>query len=437
MASFSIVTMGCPKNQVDSGKLSRLLVEYGLTSVENVEDANLILVNTCGFIQDAKEESIEEILGLSRYRAHNRKLLVFGCLGERYKDELIREIPEIDALWGVGKETEVAGFCKSVSVGMQPIPVTFAATAAPHPEAPCPKTPQPPYEYLKIAEGCNRRCLYCAIPGIRGPLVSAKPGVVLAEAEEAVKLGKKELILVAQDLTNYGVDIGYTLERLIDDIASINGDFWLRLLYLYPTRVDEKLLDCFKRQSRLCNYFDIPLQHSEDRIIKSMGRAGGRKQYLELVRAIRTEIPDAVVRTTFIVGYPGEEEEDFAGLRDFVEEVCFDNLGVFRYSDEEGTPASLIKKKVPKYVKKRRFDDIMTLQSHLSLENNRRYVGNSYKCLIDDHSGDYAIGRMFCHAPEIDGNVIIKNPHASDIRGFVRVKIDDCSEYDLMGHIEP
>ncbi|WP_052567430.1 30S ribosomal protein S12 methylthiotransferase RimO [Candidatus Magnetobacterium casense] len=435
MPYVTLVTLGCPKNQVDSEHLLRALHREGIYNTDSVEDAGIILVNTCGFINDAKEESINEVINLAQHKGSDRKLVVFGCLSQRYKDELVKELPEIDAIWGVDKADEIVRYCKdTLSPGVRPAPggqrplAQFASHAIPSGV-----TGGGLYAYIKIAEGCNRPCGYCVIPAIRGGFRSVPAAAVIAEAEACIKAGKKELILVAQDLTYYGKDIGYDLPHLIGDIAAISGDFWIRLLYLYPTALSDALLEVISAQDKVCKYLDIPLQHSEDKVLRAMGRAGGRRYYADLLRRLRRDIPDVALRTTFIVGYPGETQEDFNGLKAFVGEAGFDCLGVFAYSDEEGTAAYHLPDKVSERTKKKRLDELMSMQGQISYERNARYVGRRFRALIDETTAELTIARLYCHAPEIDGSVLIRGQSPAKVYDFTDVEITSALQYDLVG----
>jgi ribosomal protein S12 methylthiotransferase len=438
--------MGCPKNEADSQNLVKMLARAGIGCTETLDEAGVILVNTCGFIRDAKEESIGEILTLAAHKTGGRKLVVFGCLAERYRQELLKEIPEIDALWGVGREPEIVDFCVT-TLGVANHAIGGAATASGGgaatasgsglaavlpAEIPAPPDPNP-YTYIKIAEGCNRGCSFCVIPSIRGRFKSMSPDDILRRAQEAVAAGKKELVLVAQDITSYGAEFGYTLLNLIKDMASIHGEFWIRLLYLYPTALTDELLDVVRNEPKICKYLDIPLQHSEDAVLKAMGRTGSRKRFLSLVEIIRKLIPGIALRTTLITGFPGENDDHFRGLYDFVREVGFERMGVFAYSDEEGTAAHGMSQKVPAAVAKRRLDRLMRLQAEISYKKNSALIGKTFQALIDSHEGALALGRLYSHAPEIDGSVIIKSP--SKIEGFVRVEITGAYEYDVEGRV--
>ncbi|MGO9379714.1 MAG: 30S ribosomal protein S12 methylthiotransferase RimO [Dissulfurispiraceae bacterium] len=429
MSSVYLTTLGCPKNMVDSRHLLESFMAEGVASVEDPQDSDIILVNTCGFIKDAKEESIGEILKLVRYKSRSsnksRQLLVFGCLAQRYRDELMKEIPEIDGLWGVGQEKEIIEYCKNInlSVGTRPLVATIKQTAS--------------FAYLKIAEGCDKKCTFCVIPSIRGQFRSTAHESILQEARAHVSGGVKELILVAQDILRYGKEWkDYGLLDLLRDLVAIEGDFWIRLLYLYPTEITNELLDFIAGEQNICKYLDIPLQHSEDRVLRLMGRRGTRKEYTKLIRTIRRKIPGVTLRTTFIVGFPSETEEDFRGLVDFIEEMRFDRLGVFTFSKEEGTPSAKLKEQVPEKVKKRRFDEIMSRQAAISLEKNKELVGKRFRAIVDEIDGDVVIARLCSHTPEIDGVVIIEEQKKRVTIGeFVDVEIIDAYDYDLKGSL--
>lgn len=446
MAKVTIVSLGCPKNLVDSENLLSGLKSEGIFYVPEVVDADIVLVNTCGFIEAAKKESIEEILQLKHIGKQNKRLLVFGCLAKRYRDELIREIPEIDGIWGVGEEDKIIEYCKKTVVKdkrQEPVKIIQKG------KKPISYGPSPiaaaSYTYLKIAEGCNRHCTFCVIPSIRGPFKSISPEKIIKKAEEHVKAGFRELIIVAQDISRYGDEFGaYGLPSLIKDITSISGDFRVRLMYLYPTDVTEELLTVVSKDDKVCKYLDIPFQHSEDRMLKAMGRSGTRAEYILAIKRIRRTIPDITLRTTFIVGFPGETEEDFAGLKNFIEDMRFDRLGVFTYSKEEGTPASRLKGQVAKKKKEQRQGELMMVQSYISLEKNKRLVGKRFRALVDEVEGEIAITRLCSQTPEIDGVTIIPdlkpptpNPQPPIIRpgDFVVVEITEAYDYDLKGRL--
>jgi ribosomal protein S12 methylthiotransferase len=425
-----LVSLGCPKNLVDSEKLLKRLGEKGHKYCSNAEDSDIIMVNTCGFVEDAKRESIEEILRLAASKKGNKRLLVLGCLAQRFGDDLRKEIPEIDALWGVGKEDHIAEYCeRNVPPSVNP-PL---AREGDHAASSVGRFIDAPYAYLKIAEGCDRNCSYCVIPGIRGRFRSRPPDEILAEAENLIRAGSKEIIVVAQDITSYGKDIAaYDLSRLVRDIASINGDFWVRLLYLYPTSVDDRLIETIALEEKVCKYIDMPLQHASTKVLKLMGRGGSAGYYEKLITRIRSAVPDVIIRTTFIVGFPQETEEDFRELEAFVCKVEFDRLGVFTYSKEEGTPSSRLKGQVPARTKSARYERLMASQSGISMRKNKRLVGRTFRCIVDEVSNDIAIARISSQAPEIDGVVFVEDRNAKKGE-FVTVEITTAYDYDLKG----
>lgn len=445
MVKVSFVSLGCPKNLVDSENLLSKLIKEGFIYTEEADEANLILVNTCGFIEDAKKESIEEILKLKALKSEGRRLIVFGCLAQRYREELIKEMPEIDGIWGVGEEDKIIEYCKKTwakgrgheVLKKRKLPVvsspSLMASAS--------------YAYIKIAEGCNRGCTFCVIPSIRGPFRSNNPDDILRTAENHINSGVKELILVAQDIVSYGKEFkGYNLSRLVGDMAALSGKFRIRLLYLYPAAINDELLSVIADGKKVCKYMDIPLQHSEDRILKAMGRAGTKASYIRDIERIRKGIPDITLRTTFMVGFPGETEDEFRGLRRFVEDMRFDRLGVFAYSREEGSRAYRIRGDVPKKIKEKRYGEIMEIQSHISLEKNMSLTGRRFEALIDEVDGNIITARLDSQAPEIDGVVLIEKgqePAESRIQNsklkivkpgeFVNVEIKNAYDYDLRG----
>ena len=452
-AKVHITTLGCPKNTVDSGHLAGAFTAEGFITAEDAGDADILLVNTCGFIKDAKEESIEEVLRLAQMKEDGRKLVVFGCLAARYRNELLKEIPEIDVIWGVGEEAQIIEYCKkqrAEGIGHRSEKNTVPSITC----NPSPITPMS-YAYLKIAEGCDKKCTFCVIPSIRGTFRSVRPELIMAEASEYIKAGVRELILVAQDITNYGKDLeGYDLVALLRDLASLPGDFYIRLLYLYPTAISKTLIEYIAAEDKIHKYLDIPLQHSEDRILRLMGRRGTRTEYLKLIRTLRRQIPGIALRTTFIVGFPTETEEEFNGLIDFIEEIRFERLGAFMFSKEEGTPSAAYKGQVPDKVKHRRFEEIMKRQALISLEINRELIGRRFRAIVDEAAEDVTLVRLYSHAPEIDGMVIIERAEGEDndagkhrsgdvlrhgdkpkVGDLVTVEITGAYDYDLKGKL--
>lgn len=432
MRKVHLLSLGCPKNLVDSEKLLKKLEKKGICYSSNSKDSDIILVNTCGFIEDARRESVGEILRIAEEKGNNgvKKLVVFGCLAERSGEELKKEIPEIDALWGVADEDEIVEYCEKIIKSEDTAAGRGDVGTSVHE-----RFVDTPYAYLKIAEGCNRGCSFCVIPRIRGAYRSRGPEEVLNEAEGLVKSGIKELIVIAQDITSYGRDIGgYDLSRLIRDIASLEGDFWIRLLYLYPASLTEKLLETISAEKKICKYIDMPLQHSEERILKLMERGGNSRQFEKLIRRTRDIIPEVNIRTSFIVGFPHESDEDFEGLMEFVRKIKFDRLGVFTYSREEGTSAFSLKGQVPGRTKKARYEKIMEMQSAISLAKNKKLVGKTFRALVDDVDDKVAVARLHSQAPEIDGVVLIEQRNMVK-GGFVQVKITGAYDYDLKGDV--
>ena len=454
MVKIHIATLGCPKNMVDSRHLMGNCIMKELAHVDDPAAADVILVNTCGFIKDATRESISEILKLSKLKGEGLggRLAVFGCLASRYGDELTREIPEIDAIFGVGEDEKIIEYClkhgseqvrQQEAVGMaagMSLQKDFGDAEIPGVGA--------SYAYIKIADGCDKKCTFCVIPSIRGRFRSIPREIIIREAEGFVRRGVKELILVAQDICNYSTGQGeYALVDLLKDMAAIDGDFRIRLLYLYPTEITDDLLTLVAEEDKICKYLDIPLQHSEDRVLKLMGRRGTRKEYVKLIRTIRRRIPGVALRTTFIAGFPSETEEEFLGLVDFIEEARFDRMGVFAYSREEGSPAAGLKGQIPEKVKRRRLDEIMKRQAMISLSKNEELVGKRFRALVDEMDDKVIICRLASQAPEIDGVVIIDRTEERKIAGgeestagvragdFADVEIISAYDYDLKGRL--
>ncbi|MEC4684723.1 MAG: 30S ribosomal protein S12 methylthiotransferase RimO [Nitrospirota bacterium] len=428
--NFHILTLGCPKNRVDSETLHSLLTSKGINHVSDAGDADTVIINTCGFIQDAKKESIEEILDIVSGKSNGQKVVVFGCLAQRYMEELKRELPEVDAFFGVNSHEKILGFLEtetSATRNSQP------ATRDSQPE---PRNPGS-YAYLKIADGCNRGCSFCAIPGIRGRFISLSPDSIVQRAEELINSGTRELILVAQDITSYGREFrGYGLCELIEEITSLPGDFWLRLLYMYPTAIDERLIETISGNEKVCKYLDIPLQHTEDRVLGLMKRNGSRSAYTALINNIRKKIPDVTLRTSFILGFPSESDEEFTALLNFIREMEFERLGAFTYSREDGTPSYNLGDTIPEKEKERRYHELMMLQAGISLEKNRSMLNRVLRVLVDEVADGIALCRYQGQAPEIDGMVIVKSVDSTvRVGDFINVKITEAYDYDLKGEL--
>ena len=432
-------TLGCPKNISDSEFAMALLEKRGFSMVESPDEADVIVVNTCGFIEDAKKESIDEIFTMAKYKDDGKKLVVSGCLVQRYAKELYEEIPEADGFVGVNDYDKLPGLLERFSDSpdsnerfLKNNPCDLSKE-----EESIRYLSENPYKaYLKIAEGCDNVCSYCIIPEIRGRYRSRSIESILKEAQTLAEAGCKELILIAQDLTYYGMD-SYgkpMLAPLLRKLCEIDGIEWIRLLYCYEERIDDELIKTIAEEKKICNYIDIPIQHASDRILGLMNRDSTNKSLCDTLSRLRKSIPDIHVRTTLIVGFPGESEDDFATLFDFVEEQKFSRLGVFTYSKEEGTVAAEMDGQISDDLKKCRLDTIMERQMEISLESNREKVGGIFQVLIDSVEEDgTCMGRTEFDAPEIDNSVIFvpNKPHRP--RDMARVEILEAFDYDLEG----
>ncbi len=434
---LNIVTLGCSKNKVDSERLAASL-EYKYDIVHDSDKkSDVVIINTCGFIGDAKEESIDTILEYAELRKAKKikRLYVIGCLSQRYRKDLQEEIHEVDGFYGVesvqmiakdiltqeSADSETLRLCDSVSYNHERVLST--------PEH---------YAYLKISEGCNRRCAFCAIPLIRGEHISVPMDDLIKEAELLAQKGVKELILIAQDLTYYGRDIDgqYHIVELVKRLLEIKEFEWIRLHYGYPQGFPDELLDLMNQEPRICNYIDLPLQHISTPILKNMRRGVDKEQTINFVKNARNRVPGIAFRTTFIVGFPGETEEQFEELCDFIREMKFERAGVFAYSPEEGTPAYEMEDDVPQKVKQQRVDDIMAIQQNISLETNEKRVGTVEKVLIDRIEGDYYVGRTQYDSPEVDDEILISLDDAElEVGTFVNAKIVKADYFDLYAEI--
>lgn len=432
---INIITLGCSKNTVDSENLASSLKAEGHTVYFNRSrnDCDTVIINTCGFIGDAKEESINVILEQIAIKTRGRKarrIIACGCLVERYKDDLAKEMPEVDNWYGVHEWEQIAHAVGTQSAAPASKECSSADTTRPL------STPAH-YAYLKIAEGCNRSCSYCAIPLIRGAHRSRPIEDIVNEAKQLVANGVKELIVISQDTTYYGLDLYHrrALGELLNRLAEESGAEWIRLHYTYPTSFPEDAIDAIARHTNICNYIDIPLQHINSRILNSMQRGIGREGTLRLLKTFRAKLPDAAIRTTLIVGYPGETEKEFEELKEFVREARFDRMGCFAYSPEEGTPAESLGDPVPEEEKQRRVSELMEIQEAISLEKNQERVGKEFRCIIDRLEGENLVGRTEYDSPEVDDEVLI--PHYPGIRpgDFVTVRITDATEHDLLGEL--
>lgn len=422
----NVVTLGCAKNIFDSEVMMAQLKanQFEVEHESEEKDAEIVIVNTCGFIDNAKEQSINTILAWAREKQKGNvdKLIVTGCLSERYKPELEKDIPEVDAFFGT---RDLPRLLKTLKADYKHELVGERLLTTPaH------------YAYFKISEGCDRPCSFCAIPLMRGKHVSTPMEQLVTNAKQLVANGTRELILIAQDLTFYGLDIykDRKLSELLQRLSDIEGLDWIRLQYAYPSGFPLDVLDVMRERSNICNYLDMPLQHATTNMLKAMRRGITREKTDELIATIRDRVPGIALRTTLICGYPGETKEDFEEMKAWVEQTRFDRLGVFTYSHEENTHAYNAKDDVPARTKKKRADDIMEVQSHISFELNQQKIGNTYKVLIDRVEGDYYIGRTEFDSPEVDNEVIIPASEGYLRLGdFANVKIVEAEHYDLIG----
>ena len=435
---IGMISLGCPKNQVDAEHMLALMDAEGWEIVDYVDGCDAVIVNTCGFIDDAKKEAIENILDMVELKKEGviSKIIVTGCLAQRYKEEIVKEIPEVDAVVGIGANGDIIKTVEEVMSGVDTIEKYPPQCELPLEGQRILTTPQY-WAYLKIGEGCSNRCTYCTIPSIRGNMRSRSMENVIDEAKQLAELGVKELILIAQDTTSYGLDLygELKLPELLNELCKIDSIEWIRLLYCYPDRITDELIETMKNQEKIVNYIDLPLQHADDKILKAMNRRGDQALIRSVISKLRAEIPDVVIRTTFIVGFPGEGEEEFETLAEFVNEIEFDRLGVFTFSPQEGTPAYDMDDQVEDDVKTRRGEVIMQDQYSIMEEKNNEKIGKTYKVVVEDYDGysDSYTGRTYMDAPEIDGLVKFTSHKDLDIGDFVDVEIFDIEDYDLIG----
>ena len=440
MLKIALESLGCSKNLVDAEIMMGILNEKGYRLTGDFDEADVIIVNTCGFIESAKQESIDTILDFAdlKQTGNSKLLIVTGCLAQRYADELKEEIPKIDAIVGTGSYQnidEIIGKLKEEHqiVSLNNIEFAYDETLPRYVSTPSHMA------YLKIGEGCDNKCTYCIIPKLRGKYRSRKMEDIISEAKKLAEMGVKELIVIAQDTTKYGVDL-YGEERLaelLEELAQIDGFKWIRVMYSYPESITEKLVNVISKYDNICNYFDMPIQHASNRILKLMNRKTTKEDIMSKVEMIRNIIPDATLRTSIIVGFPGETDEDFEELVDFVKEVEFDKLGVFTYSREEDTPADRLPNHIEEEVKLERQERLMLVQQAISEQKNNQKIGNKYEVLVEEQIEDNVyIGRTMYDAEEIDAIVYIKSIRNLQVGEFVDVVITDALEYDLMGVLE-
>ncbi len=433
-----VVSLGCSKNHCDLENMMGILVDNGYEITLNEYEADAVIVNTCGFIEAAKKEAIENILEMAELKenAKLKALIVTGCLAQRYKDELLEALPEVDAIVGVFDFDKIHEAVKKAIEGKK-VKLTEAEELEQFNSMPRIQTTPFYTAYLKIAEGCDNRCTYCAIPYIRGKYISRDMASVVEEAKKLASSGVKELIVIAQDTTRYGIDLygEPKLTELLKALSDIEGIEWIRVHYMYPEMINEELVDFIKENEKVLNYFDIPIQHINSRILKLMGRRSDREDIERVINLIREKIPDATIRTTVIAGFPTETEEEFKELCDFIDKTKFDRLGAFAFSKEEGTPAYKLKGQLTKKVKEQRAEHIGILQRIIMTENNKKHIGKTMEVLVEGLHNEYGVyfGRSRMDSVEIDGTVMFETDEVIAFGDIVKVKITDASEYDLAG----
>ena len=438
-----LISLGCDKNLVDSEHMLGLVAERGYTYTDDEKEADIIIVNTCCFILDAKQESVEAILETAKLKREGKlkALIVTGCMAQRYQDEIKEEIPEVDALLGTSSYDKIAEVIDSVfsKIHSAKIDEFLDLNRLPalskkryHSTGGC-------YAYLKIAEGCDKHCTYCIIPSLRGNYRSYPIELLLDEARQLANDGIKELILVAQETTVYGKDIyGYkALPKLLKELCAIEGFRWIRILYCYPEEIDDELIDVMTTEKKVCRYLDIPIQHSSDKILRRMGRKTSRKDLVNIINRLRKAMPDIILRTTLITGFPGEEDEDIKELISFVKKMKFERLGVFCYSMEEGTPAADFDNQVDDNIKESRKKKIMKLQMDISKKHLKSLIGSELDVLIEGRLIDEGVyvGRTYMDTPGVDGYIFINSKAVYMNGDFVKARITGASEYDLIGEI--
>lgn len=434
------ISLGCDKNLTNSEEMLGLLTRSGHEIVDSEEEAEVIVINTCCFIHDAKEESIENILEMAEYKKAGtcKALIVTGCMAQRYQQEIIQEIPEVDAVLGTSSYRDILKAVEEACAGrhfeeyrdIHELPEDSGRPVL---------TTGGHYGYLKIAEGCDKHCTYCIIPSLRGRFRSVPEERLISQAEYMAEQGVKELILVAQETTVYGTDLygKKTLHLLLKKLCRIKGIRWIRVLYCYPEEIYDELIQVMKEEKKICHYLDLPIQHASDKILRRMGRRTTRAQLTEIIHKLRREIPDIVLRTTLITGFPGETDEDHQELMEFVDEMEFDRLGAFTYSPEEGTPAEKMENQVPEEIKENRRDELMELQQEISLEKGNDRIGQELMVMIEGKvSGESAyIARTYGDAPKVDGYLFVQTGELMMTGDFAKVRVTGALEYDLIGEL--
>ena len=422
---LNLISLGCAKNLVDSEILLGGLKKTNVSITKNIEEAETIVVNTCGFLDIAREESVDTILQAAEMKKEGslKELVVMGCLSERYPEELKKEIPEVDRIFGSNDHQQIVSFLTGKDYAKDD-PLFFRSLMTPN-----------HYAYLKIAEGCDNACSFCSIPLMRGLQKSRSIPAIMEEAERLVKNGTKELLVIAQDTTSYGYDLPgkIYLSNLIKELNTINDLEWIRIHYAHPAHLSQRIIDSIAESDKVCNYLDMPIQHASDNVLKSMKRGLGQDGIRNRIDRLRKAVPGIALRTTLIVGYPGETEEDFESLANFISEIKFDRLGVFTYSEEEGTTAEKHDDDISREVKDYRKNHILEIQHEISLEKNESFIGKTIKVLVDEVGEKVSIGRTEFDSPEID-NIVQINGKASK-GSFINVKITDANEYEIIGYV--
>ena len=438
MDKILFVSLGCDKNLVDTEYMIGALAKEGYSVTNEEAEADVIVVNTCSFIRDARDESVETILEMTERKKEGscKTLIIAGCLAERYGDEILTELPEVDAVIGTNSYGQLPEILRRIAAGERLV-AKEPLTGFPKTEGGRILTTGGHFSYLKIAEGCDRRCTYCAIPALRGGYRSVPMEKLIREAETLAEAGVKELNLVAQETTRYGVDLygEKRLHVLLEKLCAIEDLHWIRILYCYPEEIYPELIETMKNQPKICRYLDLPIQHCSDEILRRMGRRTDKKNLTRIIETLREAMPDIVLRTTLITGFPGETDAQHAELLDFVEETAFDRLGVFCYSREEGTPAAEMPDQVDEETKERRREEIMLLQQEISLEKNQERIGQELEVFVEGYlpeDGVYA-GRTYADAPNIDGYLFLTTDRTLSSGMFVRCIVTEASEYDLAG----
>ena len=434
------ISLGCDKNLVDTEVMLGLLASRGYEMTDDETQADIIVINTCCFIHDAKEESIQNILEMAEYKKSGRAkaLIVTGCLAQRYRQEILDEIPEVDEVLGTTAYDKILDAVDAALAGKQEVMLSDI-DALPLPDTKRLVTTGGHFAYLKIAEGCDKHCTYCIIPKIRGNFRSVPMERLVKEAEGLAEQGVKELILVAQETTLYGKDLygEKSLHVLLRELAKISGIRWIRILYCYPEEITDELIQVMKEEPKVCHYLDLPIQHANDAILKRMGRRTSRQQLIDIIGKLRREIPDICLRTTLITGFPGETKEQHEELMDFVDEMEFDRLGVFTYSPEEGTPAALMPDQIREEIKEERQAELMELQQEIAFDNAQDMVGREVLVMIEGKVADENayVGRTYRDAPNVDGLIFINTDEELLSGDFARVKVTGAVDYDLIGEL--